>query len=140
MDHSQTKQALMLAPAQITSATNSTAIDCLGWGYLTIHALIGAIAANLTVFKLQHSHDNSTFADCTDGDITGTTEGAPTAAAGDNTIVTWYCDTRGLRRYVRVAATSTDCYIGIVGVLSVPRDGVTNATTRGVYAYDHVTK
>lgn len=140
MDYSQTKQVLMLTPANITSATTSTAVDCLGWGYLTVHALVGAIAADMSVLKVQHSHDNSTFADCTDGDITATTEGAPTAAAGDDTIVTWYCDTRGLRRYVRVSVTSTDCNIGIIGVLSVPRTGVTNATTRGVYAYDHVTK
>ena len=96
-------------PLDINGTTNAgTAFDCSklkGLGEVAAIVTIGNIAADSTVLKVQHSDDNSTWADVTGAAFTSTA--LPLAATGDNKQWMFHFRTGGtLKRYLRVSATA----------------------------------
>ena len=96
-------------PIDINGTTNSgVGFDTAklnGFGEAAAIVTIGNIAADSTVLKLQHSDDNSTWADVTSGSFSGAA--LPTAAGGDNR--QWMIHVRmggACKRYLRVVATA----------------------------------
>ena len=96
-------------PLDINGTTNAgTAFDTAklnGFGEAAAIVTIGNIAADSTVLKVQHSDDNSTWADVTGAAFSGAA--LPTAAGGDNR--QWLLHFRmggTLKRYLRVSATA----------------------------------
>lgn len=96
-------------PLDINGTTNSGAsLDTSvlgGLGEVAAIVTIGNIAADSTALKVQHSDNDSDWADVTGGGFSGTA--LPTAAGGDNDCWLIHLRTGGsLRRYVRIVATA----------------------------------
>ena len=94
-------------PLSISAANTGVAFDTTnhgGFGEVAGIVTIGTIAADATVLKVQHSDDNSTWADVSGAAFTSTA--LPTTAAGANKQWLFHFRTGGsLRRYLRFAAT-----------------------------------
>lgn len=145
MDYTQEKKTLMLAPAAtLTGATNSSSLDTLGAGYAKIDIAIGAITGAATVLKLQESDDDSAWSDLAGdyaGDFSELSDGQAAALPGDtddNKIWSIFVDTRGTKRYLRVAITpGTNAFTTIVGTTCALTNGVETAADRGLAAMRH---
>lgn len=117
----RSRKAVELLDADVHSVAthNGPGIDRLGFDALDVIALIGTPGASATVdIKLQHSDDNSTFADV-DASVTGDNAAAfaqqNTAAGALHMVV----NLQPCKRYIRaVAVVGTQVYdLGIAGVL-----------------------
>ena len=126
-------------PLDINGTTDAgTAFDTSklnGFGEVAAIVTIGNIAANATTFKVQHSDDNSTWADVTGAAFTGTD--LPLAASGDNKQWLFHFRTGGtLKRYLRVSTTAGAgaTLYGVIWVGIHGANGVNGATetTRGI--------
>lgn len=120
-------------PLDINGTTNTgAAFDTTvlgGLGEVAAIVTIGNIAANATALKVEHSNDNSSWADVTGAAFTGTA--LPTAADGDNDCWLFHFRTGGsLRRYLRVTATggAGATLYGVVWIGLHGAKGVTGTT------------
>lgn len=131
IDLQNCKIVRMLDPFDINGVTaTDTEVDTLGWDYLTVIAVTGNVAANMTALKLQESDlPGSGEADITSGAFT-----APTAASGDNTRRVAFLDLRKRKRYISTVATAGAgaTLLCVVGILSRAEKSPTSATERGV--------
>lgn len=125
------KVTQVLDPAVITSDTNCTAVDLLGYGGVTFLALVGESGDTLSgsvyiELEVEDSADNSTFADAANAElsdyVTGTNTGTFAvidAAAEDDAVykTTYRGDKRYCRPVVNVTGThSNGTPIGIVAI------------------------
>ena len=120
-------------PLDINGTTNSgAAFDTTvlgGLGEAAAIVTIGNIAADMTTLKVEHSNDNSSWADVSGSAFTSTA--LPTAAGGDNDCWLFHFRTGGsLRRYLRVSATAGAgaTLYGVVWIGLHGAQGVTGTT------------
>lgn len=120
-------------PLDINGTTNTgAAFDTTvlgGLGEVAAIVTVGNIAADMTALKVEHSNDNSNWADVTGAAFTGTA--LPTSAGGDNDCWLLHFRTGGsLRRYLRVTATagSGATLYGVVWIGLHGAKGVTGTT------------
>lgn len=108
------KVVQLLAPQQITSATNSSALDLSGFEGVLLVAHFGNISTGGSVaVKVQESDDGSTWADAT------MVSGGGTADANNKVIVASY---GGGKKYIRLVLTPSDSATAYVGVVAVLQD------------------
>lgn len=116
MDTSQmAKYVRAISPAAIidNASASATAIDCLGYSSCEIIVQLGAMDIAMTVLKVQHSDDNSSYSDITgatfDGGTSadGTTLALPSATDDDQPHV-FQINCVGRKRYMKVVATCGD--------------------------------
>lgn len=118
-------------PLSISAANTGVAFDTTvlgGIGEAAAIVTIGDIQANMTGLKIEHSDDNSTWADLTGASFSGTA--LPSAAAGDNKQWLLHVRTGGsVRRYLRVVGTAAGTTLyGVVWIGLHGAKGVTGTT------------
>lgn len=120
-DNVAIKQSLL--PAVITSSTNGTGVDTLGFNDGMVQVLAGAIDLTTTdetyAFKVQDSDDNSTFAD-----VSGLT--TTVTAANQVKEIRLAELNLVLKRYVRVVATlagTTPSFAGAACIVLGNKEG-----------------
>ncbi len=99
----QTVGAALAAAARRTTTLSGTAIDVLayeGVALVLLNASAGTGTSPTLDVKLQHSDDNSTFADVTSGAFSQVTDAAETAG-----VKVMKLNVSDLKRYVRVVGT-----------------------------------
>lgn len=137
-----TKKVNAIRPAAIlddASATGQT-IDCLGFNYCEITAMLGATDIAMTALKVQESDDDSSYSDVTGlvyGTSTndaGSTSTLPSATS-DNGLFGFMIDLRGRKRYLKLVATFGDGtaggYIAALANLTRASQGKATATAAG---------
>lgn len=99
-------------------AFTSQVIDTLGFDYLKITAIFGAIGADVSALKVQESDTKTNATTLTSGaDVTGTVVGTdnndggttstlPTTASDANKVVVFEIDLRGRKRYQQIQCTA----------------------------------
>lgn len=129
-------------PAAIVDATDfaTSAVDLAGWDYVTIVVQLGATDIGLTALKVQHSDDNTTFANVT-GLVYGTSVNSAGAtsslpsASSDNTLFAFHIDARKVKRYLDLVATGGDgsagTFLSAFAILSRGDTTPSSASTRG---------
>lgn len=101
--------------------------EVAGFAQAIVQVNLGATDIAMTLLKLQHSDDNSTWSDAfvvgTDKNIEGAVTTLP-SATDDDKIVVFLVDLRNVKRYIRVAATAGDgaagTYLTACGLLFNP--------------------
>lgn len=95
-------------PAAIVdnAAFTTASVDTKGWDGALVCCYFGAMDIAMAALKLQHSDDDSSYADVTGGDFS--TAGTLPSASADNTFVGWAVNLQGKRRYLDVVATGGD--------------------------------
>lgn len=137
-----TKTVCRVVATQATAgATNSAAVDCLGYDYANITITLQGVEATTApaVIKLQQSYDTnaSNFADVT-GFIGGTSFTLPTTmrsigATGGPTVVKMCVDRRAMKRYLRVpVSVGTHALVFQQVDLSLGDEGPFTAAAQGV--------
>ncbi len=120
MLHTDKKAFIVVPPVASINGAGAAAlvIDTLGFQYLEIWMMLGALAADMTALKLQESDVKASATTLTSGvDISGTVfvtdtndaGGAtayPTTASDANKIYKWEIDLRGRKRYILLVATA----------------------------------
>lgn len=140
-----TKVVVPTPPGAIVddAAFTTGAIDTLGYGYLTVYCVFGAMDIAMVTLKAQES-DSSDMSGATDitgaiygtsTDISGATSALPSATS-DNTVFGFEIALGNSRkRYIDISATggdgSTGTYLAVVGVLSRAKNPPTTAAGRG---------
>ena len=131
------KKVKALSAAVLTGDANGASIDAFGYETVAFTAIVGASGDTLSCsvkveLEVEHSDDNSTWADCANADIktavTGTNTGTFAViddAAEDDAI--YSVQYIGGKRYVRIVANLTGTHpngipIGAVAVLSGARE------------------
>lgn len=106
------KTVNVLSPQAIknNASWTTTVIDCKGFDFASVFAMLGATDIALTVLKLQESDDNSTWTDVSNAAFgTGTDSGgsasALPSATDDDKIFAWRYDVSKGKRYLKVVAT-----------------------------------
>lgn len=136
--------AVTLPGAIVDNAAFTTAtIDTLGYGYLTVLCIFGAMDIAMAALKVQESDSSnmSGAADITGAvygtstDISGATSALP-ADTADNTIYGFEIALgNGRKRYIDISATGGDgsagTYLTIVALLSRAKNPATTASGRG---------
>jgi hypothetical protein len=133
-----------LAPVSLNGAGTTIVIDTLGFDFLEVAVLHGAVgAADYTVLKASESDATSDANTLSSGsDITGLIVGTSTNIAGsastfpgdtaDGTIDLFEIDLRNRKRYIDISATSgAASLVAIVARLSRAEQEPTTATTKG---------
>ena len=140
--HSTTRYANSLTQLVRTSDANGATVDRKGFEHVEVIWTFGAegdtLAANLYMeLELEHSDDDSTWADCADTDIIGesteTTTNTGTCAllnaVGDAAGIIYRCAYTGTKRYIRPvynvtgshsSGTSSACIVALSGALNKP--------------------
>lgn len=122
-------------PAAIVdnAAFTTASIDTKGFDYARITCYFGAMDIAMSVLKLRHSDDDSTYTDVTGGDYSSA--GTLPSATSDNTFIEWLVDLRGKKRYLDVSATggdgTTGTYMTAFALLSKAAIQPSDATGRG---------
>ncbi len=129
LNHFKVEQ--VVDPAVITSDTDGSSVDLLGYNWVTFLALVGESGDTLSgsvkiELEVEDSDDDSTFADAADADVQGFVAGTNDgcfavidAAAEDD--ATYKCTYKGSSRYVRPVINVTGTHtngtpIGIVAI------------------------
>lgn len=131
IDLQNCKIVRMIDPIDTTGATaTDTEVDTIGWDYLTVIAVTGNVAANMTALKLQESDASGSG----EADISGAAFSNPAASGGDNTRRVCHIDLRKRKRYISTVATggAGATLISVIGILSRGEKTPTSATERGV--------
>lgn len=109
------------------AAATPVTIDTLGWSFCTIFAVVGATTGALSVLKVQHSSDDSSYAD-----LTGSTPTTLPGATDDNKIwCVWHLpigrttptNTTAIKRYLKVQMTENNTGTGIYGAYAILSKG-----------------
>lgn len=114
MPHSQVVKTsrVMNAVAAGTSSQNSSSVDMTGYDAVRFVALLGTLTATqVTSLKLQHSDDNSSFSDVTNG-------GTAAMADGDSNKMLVAEYVRPSKRYVRAVVVRGTANAVIDGVIA----------------------
>lgn len=145
---SRSKVVIVLAPAAIIDNASPTTnvIDCSGYSYCNIYAVLGATDIAVTALKVQESDVAASATALTSGaDVTGLIYGTSANTAGststlpsatdDNKVFAFEIDCRKRKRYLDVAATMGDGtaggYLSIIAVLSRGDSTPATAAERG---------
>lgn len=131
------KYVAITPPAAIVddAAFTTAAVDCKGWGHLTLVAQFGAIDIAPASSSIRHSDasDMSSAATIATG---GTDYALATAAGSDNDFHVFEIDLKGKKRYVDFEITggngSTGTYLNVLAILSRGSVSPNSATDRGV--------
>ncbi len=125
----------MIHPVSASSGSyTSVELDTKGFRHLDILFYNGAIAADMTVLKLQSSDvTGSGFAD-----VTGTAFAAadlPKTATSANTMRQWRIDLKGQKRFWNIVATVAGATVACaIAFLSQGEEWPDNITERGLQA------
>lgn len=103
--HNAISSAATINPAAArTTTTNGTGVDCANYAAATVVLVNGTVTDGTHTPKIQHSDDNSTFADADTADISGTfTALTSSSTAGSVQEVSYI----GTKRYIRCVMTVT---------------------------------
>lgn len=138
----QAKKLIVIAPAAISdnASPTTTAIDTLGFDYLEVDVILGAMDIAMAVLKMQSSDTDSSYADVTgliwgtSANIAGATSTLP-SATDDTKIFSFQIDLRGQKRYFDLVATTGDgaagTYIAATARLSRGKTGPITAAQQG---------
>lgn len=133
------KTVAITPPAAIVdnAAFTTTAIDTIGFRYLTIYVLIGALDIAIAAMKAQESDDSgmSGAVDISGADFSVSPATLP-AATDDNKLYAVHIDLRGRKRYIDLSLTGGDgtagTYATVWAVLSRGEEDPNSATERGL--------
>ena len=119
------------ACASVTADINCTAIDTWDYGAkaVTLIAVVGTgttgpDASNYFDIEVEHSDDNSTWADCADADLSNSVTGTNTGTfavvnAADEDDLSYATQYVGGKRYVRVVLNETGTAAVPIGVIAI---------------------
>lgn len=115
--------SVSIAPALSDASANGTGVDLTGFGTAAVVLVAGTITDGTHAVKLQDSDDNSTWADVSSGNRTGSFTSLTSSSGGGATQEVGYL---GIKRYLRVVTTvtgspATGGVYGAVVVKGAPR-------------------
>jgi hypothetical protein len=133
-----TKTVAVTPPGAIVdnAAFTTAAIDTLGFRFVTIIVLLGALDIAVAALKLQESNDSgmSGATDVPGADFSVSPATLP-AATDDNNLFAIQVDMRGRKRYLDLSLTGGDgsagSYATVLAVLSEPEQSPNTAAKRG---------
>jgi hypothetical protein len=138
MKNNTTKIVAVTNPGAIVDNTafSSTAIDCLGFAYLSVFCMFGAMDIAMAGLKLQECDAvGGSYVDITGAAYTGA---ALPSATSDNLIYGFDVNLLGRKRFIKLVATGGDgaagSYMAAWGALSSPSIVPNSATLRGLAA------
>jgi hypothetical protein len=131
------KAVAVTSPAAIVdnAAFTTNTIDTLGFRYIQIIVLIGALDIALAVFKLRQSDDSgmSGATDVPGADFS--VDGTLPSATDDNLLFAINVDMRGKKRYLDVSITGGDgsvgTYLSAIALLSRGEESPNSVSERG---------
>lgn len=121
--YSNIKAAIAIAPGTYLTSTNPTsvAVDCQGFESVAL-VLATATVTDAQALNVQHSDDNSTYADVAAADVVGDLAAFEAILATEDS-VTAKLGYIGGKRYVKVVSTgagATGAVYGVTAILGNP--------------------
>lgn len=114
----------------------TTAVDTIGFGWVTFYISLGATDIALAALKLQESNDSgmSGATDVSGGDYS--VSSTLPSANDDNKIFAIHVDCRGKKRYLDLVLTAGDgatgTFASVLAILGRPQISPSSATDRGL--------